>query len=77
MKVEIYNEENKLLATSYKFEGDSTKEKLDFGDFDISSLNNKVFTLKFYVDGNLYSFGFADENDEFGGARGAGIVDVL
>lgn len=76
VKVEVYDEENKLIATSCQFNGDSTKEKLDFGDFDISILNNKVFTLKFYVNGNLFSFGFADENDEFGGARGAGIVDT-
>ena len=36
--------------------------------------NNKVFRIEFTVDGELYSFGFADENGDFGGARAAGVV---
>jgi len=27
------------------------------------------------VDGKLYSFGFADENGDFGGAHAAGVVE--
>jgi hypothetical protein len=33
-----------------------------------------VIRIKFYVDGELYSFGFADENGDFGGAHAAGVV---
>ena len=35
---------------------------------------HKVFRIKFNVDGELYSFGFTDENGDFGGARAAGVV---
>lgn len=74
VSAEILNEYGEVLAYSDKFSGDSTKAKLSFDNFDIKSLNNKVFRLRFTVDGALYSFGFTDENGDFGGARGAGIV---
>ncbi|MBQ7822243.1 MAG: glycosyl hydrolase family 32 [Clostridia bacterium] len=75
VRVHICDENGGVIASSAVFEGDSTNHTLDFGNFDISSLNNKVFRLKFEVDGKLYSFGFADENGDFGGAHAAGIVD--
>ena len=50
------------------------KAKVVFDHFDVSGLNNKVFKIKFTVDGELYSFGFTDKNGDFGGARAAGIV---
>lgn len=70
----VLDKDGNILATSAEFEGDSTNTKLDFGGFDISSLNGKVFRLKFDVDGKLYSFGFADKNGDFGGENGAGTV---
>lgn len=72
--VQIMDENGNELALSHTFEGDSTKAQVLFDDFDVSTLNDKVFRLKFMVDGELYSFGFADENGEFGGARAAGVV---
>lgn len=41
-------------------EGDSTKEKLPFSD--LTELCGKKIKLKFIVDGELYSFWFADKN---------------
>ena len=76
VSVEIYDENNTLLAKSEEFDGDSTNHILDFGDFSVESLNSKVFRLKFIVDGKLYSFGFADETGDYGGAHAAGIAEV-
>ena len=76
VKAHILDENGNLLASSELFEGDSTNHTLDFGGFDVSSLNGKVFRIKFDVDGKLYSFGFADEKGDFGGAHAAGIVDT-
>lgn len=64
-----------MLAASAEFDGDSTNHTLDFGDFDISSLNCKIIRIRFTVDGKLYSFGFADENGDYGGAHAAGIMN--
>ena len=61
----IMDENGNELALSHTFEGDSTKAQVLFDDFDVSTLNDKVFRLKFMVDGELFSFGFADENGEF------------
>ena len=72
---EILSPGGKLLAKSGVFSGDSTKAKLNFNGFDISSLDGEVFIIKFNVDGKLYSFGFSDENGDFGGARAAGVCD--
>ena len=47
---------------------------MSFGDFDVSTLNNAPFRLRFHVSGKLYSFGLADENGDFGGAHAAGLV---
>ena len=63
------------LAISKPFEGNSTKAKIIFEDFDVCSLNNTVFRLKFNVCGKIYSFGFTDKNGDFGGAHAAGIVE--
>ena len=71
---EIITEEGKVIAKSNKFIGDSVKAKLEFNGFDISSLNDKIFRIKFTVNGKFYSFGFADEKGDFGGAHAAGIV---
>ena len=74
VKVELLDKEAKLLARSSVFSGDSTNAKVDLCGFDISSLENKPFRIRFTVDGSLYSFGFADETGDFGGARAAGVV---
>lgn len=66
VSAEILSPGGKLLAKSGVFSGDSTKAKLNFNGFDISSLNGEVFKIKFNVDGKLYSFGFSDENGDFG-----------
>ena len=71
---EILDAEGKVLAKSDSFSGDSTNAKLEFNDFDIKELSEKVFRIKFNVSGKLYSFGFADEKGDFGGAHAAGIV---
>ena len=75
VSAEILSPGGKLLAKSDVFSGDSTKAKLNFNGFDISSLNGEVLKIKFTVDGKLYSFGFSDENGDFGGARAAGVCD--
>ena len=71
---EILNAEGKSLARSETFSGDSTNALLTFKNFDIKEMNNKLFRVKFEVSGKLYSFGFADEKGDFGGARAAGVV---
>lgn len=74
LQAEILDSDGKILAKSAPVECDSTNRKLDFGDFDVASLNGRVICLRFAVDGKLYAFGFCDEKGEFGGARAAGIV---
>ncbi|MBQ8552010.1 MAG: glycosyl hydrolase family 32 [Clostridia bacterium] len=74
VRAEIIDNNGKTVAVSHAFDGDSTKARLGFDDFVVSSLNGQVFRLKFCVEGKLYAFGFADENGEFGGARAAGVV---
>ena len=74
VSAEITDGEGRVLARSAEFNGDSTNARLDFGRFDVSSLNGTVFRIKFNVCGKLYSFGFADEKGDFGGATAAGIV---
>lgn len=74
VKVYILDSDNNVLAESERFSGDSTNYKLNFGDFSAESLNKKVFRLKFEVDGEIYSFGAADERGDFGGAHAAGIA---
>ena len=71
---EIIDEEGNIIGTSSVYEGDSTKAKLEFASIQISDLNGKVIRIRFHVEGKLYSFGFADENGEFGGAHAAGKV---
>ncbi len=71
---EILSEDGSLIARSYEFSGDSTKAEMIFDGFSVSELNGKVFKIKFTVDGALYSFGFANDKGEFGGARAAGVV---
>ena len=74
VSVEVLSEEGALLARSLPFDGDSTNARLCFPDFDIASLNGRVYRLRFAVDGALYAFGFADETGDFGGAHAAGVV---
>ncbi len=76
VKAEILDENGNLLATSREFDGDSTNYTLNFGDFDIESLNGKIIKIKFTVDGKLFAFGFADKNGDYGGAHAAGIADI-
>lgn len=71
---EILDEDGRLLARSEEFSGDSTNATLNFGDYNISDLNGRVFRIRFTVSGKLYSFGFADETGDFGGAHGAGVA---
>lgn len=74
VRVEILDDKEFVLATAIPFDGDSTCARLDFGSFCVSDLNEKVIRLRFFVSGSLYSFGFADEKGDFGGARAAGLV---
>ena len=74
VSVELLSANGTLLAKSEAFCGDSTAHKMNFGDFDASTLNNEPFRLRFHVSGKLYSFGLADENGDFGGAHAAGLV---
>ena len=74
LQAEILDEAGCILAKSAAVDCDSTNQALDFGDFDVSSLNGKVIRLRFNLDGKLYAFGFCDETGEFGGARAAGVV---
>jgi hypothetical protein len=69
---EIMTEEGKVIAKSNKFIGDSVKAKLEFNGFDITSLNDKTFRIRFTVNGKFYSFGFTDEKGDFNGYHGAG-----
>lgn len=71
---EIYDEYGTLLGKSNEYSGDSTKAELKFKEVKISDLNEKIIRIKFFVNGELYSFGFADKNGNFGGAHAAGIV---
>lgn len=74
VQVHILDDTCMKIATSQMFEGDSTKAEVIFDDFDVSTLNDKIFRVEFIVDGEIYSFGFADETGDFGGARAAGVV---
>ncbi len=56
VSVEILDETGGVLARSLVFRGDSTKAVLAFDGFDVSSLNGKVFRLRFAVKGALYAF---------------------
>ena len=73
VRVTILTPDGESLASA-DFDGDSTNARLGFGEHDIMSLIGKTFRLRFDVDGALYSFGFADENGDFGGAGAAGDV---
>ncbi len=53
--------------------GDSTNARL----FDVAAFNGRTVRIHFSVDGELYSFGLADENGDFGGAHAAGIVPAV
>ena len=75
VSAELYTEDGNLIDTSSIFNGDSTKAKLRFSNIDVSKLNGQVIRIKFNVEGKLYSFGFADENGDFGGAHAAGIAE--
>ena len=74
MTVEIKDEKGTVLCKSKPWCGDSTKAELDFGDFDLASLDGKVIKLEFYIGkGRIYSFWFSEsENGESGGFDGAG-----
>ena len=74
VSAEILDAEGTVMAVSDSFNGNSTKARLNFDKFVISSLNGQVFRIRFKVDGELYSFGFADRNGDFGGASAAGEV---
>lgn len=75
VSAEIFDSEGNIVAKSNVFKGDSTKAELHFNNFDIKELNEMVFRIKFYVDGKLYSFGFTDDSDDFGGAHAAGFAE--
>ncbi len=75
VKAEILDENGNLIAESKEFAGDSTNHTLDFGDFDIESLNGKIIRIRFTVDGKLFAFGFMDKNGDYGGAHAGGIAE--
>ncbi len=75
VSAEILDEKGNVLDTSSVFCGDSTKAELKFSKISIKDLNGRIFKLRFTVDGKLYSFGFADEKGDFGGAHAAGVVE--
>ena len=75
VSADILDENGNPLDSSCVFCGDSTKAELKFSKININDLNGKVIKIRFKVDGKLYSFGFADENGDFGGAHAAGIVE--
>ena len=62
VQIKIFDSDGCEITISRIFDDDSTKAKLIFNKFDISTLNNKVLRIGFIDDGELYSFGFADEN---------------
>lgn len=74
VSVELLDADGNLLAKSNTFCGDSTKAELVFDKLVISEMDNKIFRMKFHVDGKLFSFGFADEHGDFGGSHAAGGV---
>ena len=74
VKAEILADDGTVLAVSAPFAGDSTNAELDFAGFAVKTLNETVFRIRFTVEGKLYSFGFADADGEFGGAKAAGEV---
>ena len=73
VSAEILDASGKVLARSAVFRGDSTNAALDFGSFDVGSLNGRTLRLRFAVDGALYAFGLTDAQGDFGGAHAAGI----
>ena len=74
VSAQIFDESGTSLGRSQTFVGDSTKAKLCFDGLSITELNDKVIRIRFDVDGELYAFGFADENGDFAGAHAAGMV---
>ena len=74
VKAEILAEDGAVLAASESFTGNSTNAMLQLNGFDVRTLNDTVFRIRFTVDGKLYAFGFADGKGAFGGARAAGAV---
>ena len=70
---EILDEEGKSLGKA-EFHGDKTGAELIFDTLSVRDLNDKVFRIKFTVNGHLYAFGFADKDGDCGGAKGAGLV---
>ena len=74
VQAKIVDENGETLGVSSVFNGDSTKAELRFDDFVVAELNGKIFQIEFTVSGKLYSFGFTDENGDFGGAHAAGVV---
>lgn len=72
--VDVLDADGHLLAVSRPFSGNSTRAEITFPDFDAATLNDRVFRLRFHVNGSLYAFGFTDANGDFGGARAAGMV---
>lgn len=78
VKAMIKDEKGNVLCESRPFCGDSTCAELDFGNFDLASLEDKVIKLEFYIGkGRIYSFWFSEsENGESGGFDGAG-TDVV
>ena len=74
VRAEISDKKKKTIVKSAHFTCDSTCDMLDFGDFDISSLENEEFCIRFGIGkAQLYSFWFSEyENGESGGYDGAG-----
>lgn len=74
ISVHILNLEQNEIAVA-EFSGDSTNARLCFSEETIKKLSTAPFRLRFEVDGEIYSFGFADKVGAFGGAEAAGIAE--
>jgi hypothetical protein len=77
LQIRILSPDGEEIAVSDIINTDSTDAQLDFGEFDLSSLNNTPFRLFFNIDGSIYSFRFADHNGSSHGARAAGVVNGI
>lgn len=72
---EVLDECGNNLGKTNTFSGDSTNAELRIEKLNVADLNDRVLRLRFYVQGDLYSFGFADKTGDFGGAHAAGCVE--
>ena len=73
--IDILDANNKLIVSSEEINTNSTDVMVDFKNFDLSVLNGCHIKLLFRLSGKLYSFRFADKNNDSHGAHAAGLVE--